>query len=148
MKIEYRQGDLLESGSCNVIAHGCNAQGVMGSGIAKQIRERYPKAYTAYRKEYEERGLFLGDIVSVFIPEQKIWILDCITQQNYGRDGKLYVDYGAIRTCMQKINMFLYAPCCRLPRIGAGLAGGDWGIIETIIEEEMTRVKPIVYTLP
>ncbi len=35
--ITYKQGDLMKA-SETYIAHGCNAQGVMGSGVAKAIR--------------------------------------------------------------------------------------------------------------
>jgi len=34
-----------------------------------------------------------------------------------------------------------------MPKIGAGLAGGDWNVIAAIIEEEFTAVQPIVYWL-
>ena len=35
--IQYKKGDLL-SVTKGIIAHGCNAQGVMGSGVALQIK--------------------------------------------------------------------------------------------------------------
>ena len=33
-------GNILDAKG--IIMHGCNAQGVMGSGLAKDIRERWP----------------------------------------------------------------------------------------------------------
>ena len=42
--ITYKNGDLLES-NCNFICHQVNCQGVMGSGIAKQIRNLFPFVY-------------------------------------------------------------------------------------------------------
>ena len=42
----------------NNIAHSCNCQNVMGGGIAKQIKDRYPKAFEAdaefHNKEYND----------------------------------------------------------------------------------------------
>ena len=52
MKIEYRKGDLFQT-EIKTIVHGCNAQGVMGSGVAKIIRDKYPKAYDRYVAEYK-----------------------------------------------------------------------------------------------
>lgn len=49
--IIYKQGNLLDSG-CKVICHQVNCQGVMGSGIAKEIRNRFPTAYTEFRKSF------------------------------------------------------------------------------------------------
>ena len=42
--IHYVKGNLLDS-DCDYICHQVNCQGVMGSGIAKQIRERWPEVY-------------------------------------------------------------------------------------------------------
>jgi O-acetyl-ADP-ribose deacetylase (regulator of RNase III) len=50
MKIVYVPGDLLNGET--MIVHGCNAQGVMGRGVAKEIKERMPWAYEAYRREH------------------------------------------------------------------------------------------------
>ena len=67
MQIEYRTGDLLEAAE-PVIVHGCNAQGSMGAGVARAIRDRYPAAYAAYRAAHEaylaDRAL-LGDVPEI-----------------------------------------------------------------------------------
>ena len=45
--IHYVKGNLLDS-NCDYICHQVNCQGVMGSGIARQIRERWPEVYKDY----------------------------------------------------------------------------------------------------
>ena len=149
-KIIYRKGNLLDT-DCMLIAHGCNAQGVMGSGVAKAIRAKYPDAYNEYKKRYDNQGLNLGDIIPVVIYQHhnKI-IINCITQEFYGRDSdKIYVNYTAIEQCMRKINNYysIGVDCIALPKIGAGLGGGDWNAISDIIERELTNIQPIVYEL-
>ena len=52
MDILYKQGDLTQAEEY-IIAHGCNAQGKMGSGVAKAIRREFPQAYSYYRSAYE-----------------------------------------------------------------------------------------------
>ena len=150
MKIEYRKGNLLDADS-PMIAHGCNAQGVMGSGVAKAIRAKWPGAYDVYRQKYLSFGLDMGEIV---IYEDKIsgkYILNCITQEYYGRQaGKMYVDYNAIKTCILEIDYLCGVhgfDTVAFPKIGAGLGGGDWCIISNIIEENLINVKPIIYEL-
>ena len=147
MKILYKEGDVCEAVE-DIIAHGCNAQGKMGSGVAKAIRAKFPEAYDAY---IEEDELELGTVIAAF-SNDKI-IANCITQEFYGNDGRLYVDYDAIRQCMRELHAILMEPkgfgepnlTVAMPMIGAGLAGGDWAIIEKIIEEEFTDVEPVVY---
>lgn len=145
MKIEYIEGDLFST-NCLHILHGCNAQGVMGSGVAKIVRDRYTAAYDFYVAKHAADGLKLGDVQ--FLPVNDKIIINAITQEFYGRDGKLYVDYDAVATVMKTVNRVLklaeYTKVA-MPKIGAGLGGGDWNIIAAIIEQEMTDVSPIVY---
>jgi len=156
MKIEYVNGDMFTT-SITTIVHGCNAQGVMGSGVAKIIREKYPKAYERYRKEYELHGnLVLGNVIAVPCgdrvndPDNYKVIVNAITQDFYGRDGTRYVSYDAVADSMKKINRFSEAYGIMevaMPQIGAGLGGGDWNVIAAIIESELKNVRPVVYIL-
>ncbi len=140
--IIYFNGDLLNSKDL-IIAHGCNAQGAMGSGVAKAIRQKYPQAYNVYRGQYFMNGnmLFLGTMVPAFIygednDLEKV-ICNCITQDFYGREGKKYVNYDAIflslkQTCdvAKKLGQFNVS----IPKIGAGLGGGNWDEITKQID--------------
>lgn len=152
MQIEYVKGDLFQT-QVQTIVHGCNAQGVMGSGIAKIIKDRYPEAFKRYRAQYERSGvLTLGDIIVVpceYNGEKKV-IVNAITQEIFGRDGRRFVSYDAVAESMAKINhMFeVYGISeVAMPQIGAGLGGGDWNVIAAIIEAELKTVKPYVYIL-
>ena len=146
-EIIYRKGNLLNAPEF-VISHGCNAMGAMNSGVAKAIRNKWPLAYQAYRHHYESRnGLFPGEVI--WAPVGGKIIANCITQCKFGRDGKQYTEYQAIRECMQEINKFEKKELgLALPLIGAGLGGGDWEVIAEIIQEEITHVDPVVYILP
>jgi hypothetical protein len=51
--------DLLDS-ELPAIGHGVNLRGVMGAGIAGQIRKRYPQLYIDYRADLESGVLVSG----------------------------------------------------------------------------------------
>lgn len=153
MKIEYRKGNLFE-GTETVIIHGCNAQGKFASGFAGAVRERHPFAYEAYMETARTSKLILGSII--WASEGNLSIANAITQQHYGRDGKQYVSYDAIRLAMETINLAAQDGIpfsvnrngfdrIAMPLIGASLGGGDWNVISEIIEKACTHVKPIVY---
>jgi O-acetyl-ADP-ribose deacetylase (regulator of RNase III) len=145
MKIEYRKGDLLETDIQHII-HGCNSRGVMGSGVAKAIRDKYPNAFRDYFDMYNEVGLELGDACVSKQPDGKV-IYNAITQLDYGRDpSKVYVSYWAIANVFCKADNTNIEEIA-MPMIGAGLANGDWNVISAIIENTLTRVKPVVYVL-
>lgn len=147
MKIEYRKGDLFES-PIKVFIHGCNDQGVMASGFAAPLKNKFPEAYEVYRKEYETNGLGGGTIIPVET-KGKI-IINMITQNFYGKDGKRYAKYDWIADGFYQTNQLtkrLGIDTVAMPMIGAGLGGGDWNVISAIIESECTFTQPVVYQL-
>lgn len=151
MKIRYVKGDLLLT-PYDYILHGCNAQGVMGSGVALAIRNKYPKAFKDYEDHFKEVGLNLGDAICSKQDDGKV-IINAITQDYYGRNGSKYVSYDAIDKVTKDINQYFRSPFPRqtgsvaMPMIGAGLGGGDWYIISAIIEKNSTNYQPVVYHL-
>lgn len=145
MKIIYKKGDVTQADE-PVIVHGCNALGVMGGGVAKSIRDKFPKAYQLYRNEYERFGLRLGTLIDGGESGGKR-IIHAITQGSYGTDRR-QVNYESVYRCFEALNAFASrarADAIAMPRIGAGLGGGHWPIIATIIEETATAYQPVVY---
>ena len=138
------KGNLLDAPE-KIIAHGCNAQRVMGAGLALQIRKRWPACYLMYKKAAK---LDLGDNIYYYNPDGKI-IANCITQEFYGRD-KRYVNYFAISMCLHKIiDNFPYIDKIAIPWIGCSLGGGDKNIIRELITDiekyHSDRVEFIIY---
>jgi len=145
MKIEYIRGDLLTTDVRHII-HGCNSHGVMGSGVAKAIRDKYPQAYQDYNDVYNNYGLELGNIIVSVQNDGKV-IHNAITQKDYGRDSsRVYVSYWAIAEAFRKINQWGVGEIA-MPKIGSGLANGDWNVISAIIENTLIDTRPIVYIL-
>jgi O-acetyl-ADP-ribose deacetylase (regulator of RNase III) len=152
--IIYENGDLIKS-DCDIIAHGCNCFHRMKSGIAKQIVEKYPMAAMAdeMNTEFGDPSK-LGNITFCEYYEESIksfrYIINCYTQYRYGREeGVVYADYDAIRECMYKLKSLAKEHNCKLgiPKIGAGLAKGDWNIISKIIEDIFSDYDIYVYSL-
>jgi O-acetyl-ADP-ribose deacetylase (regulator of RNase III) len=126
-----------------IIVHGVNCQGVMGSGVAMQFRNKFPVVYTDYVSYFNQhkykREKLLGNIVVSKINEDH-YIVSAFTQLHYGRDPNVqYVDYGALKSCFEKINdLYLETALpIKFPKIGAGLANGNWDIIEKIINDTL-----------
>ena len=146
MKIQYIKGDMFKTDIQHIV-HGCNAQGVMGSGVAAIIRRDFPEAYQSYVQRHKNHGLQLGEIQVV--PSNGKTIINAITQDKFGGSQR-HANYEAIAVAMERINdLFYTVPNGRiaLPMIGAGLANGDWKVISAIIESELTAVQPVVYHL-
>ena len=136
-KIETKIGNLLDVKE-GFIVHGCNALGVMGSGVALEVKKRYPKVY----EQYKNAKLRVGTNVICGVTTD-LYICNSITQEHYGLAKKRYVSYDAIETCFKDLNhqiemlsrVYAIPNQVHIPFIGAGLGGGNWKIISTIIEE-------------
>lgn len=134
--IEY--GDILEQRR-GLLVHGCNTKSVMGAGIALQIKHKYPNAFNDYFMKCQltnNTDSLLGDIVTTRITDE-FYIVNAFTQINYGRYHYWSnVNYEAIRSVFTKVNdlaLYYNLPVI-FPMIGSGYGGGDWTIIEEIID--------------
>jgi O-acetyl-ADP-ribose deacetylase (regulator of RNase III) len=134
-------GDLLErtlAGEFDVIVHGANCQCVMGAGIAKAIRLQFPEAYAADQATPKADRAKLGGISFAQVIRGPITfvVVNAYTQFHYRGVGTR-VDYDALRSAMRKVKERFHGRRIGYPKIGAGLAGGDWALISRIIDEEL-----------
>jgi len=132
-----------------ILVHCANAQGVMGAGIALQIKQLYPQVYYDYKEHLKcmKSDEVMGSICITQILE-KFYIVTGIGQLYYGRNNvyihnrgtnSAYVDYNSIDNIFSKVKELAMDTKLRVifPKIGAGLAGGDWVKINDIIEKIM-----------
>jgi O-acetyl-ADP-ribose deacetylase (regulator of RNase III) len=139
--IKTVSGDLIafvKQGKFDVIVHGCNCFCSMDAGIAKFIAVEFPEAYAEDQKTVQGDKGKLGTCTFAEVKRNghRFAIVNAYTQfQHSGPGPKL--DYDALRSCMRYISKAFPGKRIGLPKIGAGLAGGDWEKISKIISEEM-----------
>ena len=168
--IETVEGNVLSL--CEgIIVHGCNCQGVMGSGIAKSIRDTYPDVYEAYRAHHRRVGLNLGDVVTVGNPKwlqnkqaarhlndtseqlpERLIIVNALTQDEYGREaGRVYVDYDGLAAAFARVRVLARDTglSVHFPLIGCGLANGKWEEVSDRIDRMLgATVSKTLWVLP
>ena len=160
--IYWKKGNLLES-DCDYICQQVNCMGKMNSGIAKQIREKWPVVYQNYMAKcnfshpsgYIRPELLLGDIQIVGLwddyNETKFHqsVINMYSQLNYGYDGRRYTSYDAFWNCVNLIKQsvptdkkigFPY-------NIGCGLGGANWNVILAMIDTVLTDYTVEIYVL-
>ncbi len=157
MGMYYKTGDLLDA-PVDYICHQVNCQGRMGSGIAKQIRDRWPVVYDKYRAKFQEMEdeiikmcgsweiqmdvseVLLGH--AQFVPiNDKQTVVNMFAQQYYGYDGKRYTSYDAFWACLGHIiEIVPKGSKIGFPdHIGCGLGGANWEVIKTMIREALAE---------
>jgi O-acetyl-ADP-ribose deacetylase (regulator of RNase III) len=135
------RGDLIElakAGAFDVIIQGCNCQCRMGRGIALTIKQQFPEAYAADCQTTTGDRTKLGNFTSVQIDRDgfKFTIVNGYTQFDWQGEGVL-ADYDAIRSVFRRVKQQFAGQRIGYPKIGAGLARGDWETISRIIEAEL-----------
>lgn len=147
--IEIVEGNLLEAKE-NIIGHQVNCIGVMGAGLVKQIKNKYPGAYSSYKRHCKRMPpeLLLGDNLIVEVDKDK-YVSNLFGQIKYGRDQQ-HTDYAGLKIALIKLegyarknNLSVVLPY----GIGAGLAGGDWSVIYKIIEDVFDEYDVTLYKL-
>lgn len=155
--IRYVEGDAtaLERG---VLVHVCNDIGAWGRGFTAAVSARWSEPEEAYRAMRTPRYLGRVDIVPV---APMLWVANLIGQHGIRSERNPHpVDYDAIRLGLAGVAGFaaarprldyagMYnAKPVHMPRIGCGLAGGEWGRIEPLVAEMLGGLDVTVYDLP
>ena len=139
------KGDLLklaQEGQFDVIVHGCNCFCLMGAGIAKTIKSRFPQAYKVDCATATGDKNKLGTITNATVVSSSaagknaFTIVNGYTQFHWNGEGVL-VDYKAIENVFRTVKEQFVGKRIGYPMIGAGLARGDWNIISAIIDKEL-----------
>ena len=142
------KGNLLDSKE-NFICHQVNCQGAMNSGVAKQIREKWPIVYCDYQRLFPEiPKLLLGAIQEVPI-SRKQSIINMFAQEYYGYDKDVrFTSYDAFWNCLNELK-----ECCGEPgmtfafpaKIGSDRGGANWNVIKTMIGEVLKDYDVYIY---
>jgi len=144
--------DIMSLTSGNIFQQ-VNCQGVMRSGLAKTIKEKYPQVeaqYLEYCNRVSNPLDRLGDVLEVDV-NMNLSIINIFGQFTYGSaPGVRHTEYAALKQAFQKINdsALLYGNnVAYFPYLfGCNRGGGDWNIVQELIERYFPRA--IIYKLP
>ena len=145
--ITVKEGNLFNT-AAPIIAHQVNCQGVMGSGVAKQIKDRYPDCFTAYKNSVEKSHALLGDIC--WWTNGKVSIANMFAQYKYGYDKKKYTCVKSFKDCVDLLKSAAVKSSRNVAmpyNIGCCRGGADWNTEIYPILEEAFKDAPITLEL-
>lgn len=144
LPITYLKGDATspQAAGVKVVAHCCNDLGRWGKGFVLAVSARWPAAETAYKDWYRggaADGFGLGAVQ--FIPvESHVWVANIVGQKGIKRGSSgPPVRYDALARCLDQLGTRAaeLGASVHMPRIGCGLAGGDWSRVGPLVEEHV-----------
>lgn len=131
-----------------ILAHVCNNVGGWGAGFSGVLSKKWPVVETSYREWHASGdGFFLG--AGQLVPTDfGMQVANLVAQDGFGRDGKRYLDYEALMDCLLWLGSETDPEIpVVMPKIGAGLGGGDWERISLMINHVLSD-RVTVYELP
>ncbi|WP_329495915.1 macro domain-containing protein [Kitasatospora herbaricolor] len=144
--IDYVRGDATapQGKGVKVIAHVCNDLGGWGKGFVLALSRRWPEPEAAFRRWHRERaandfGLGAVQLVQV---ERLVHVANMVGQRGIrtSRSQGVPVRYRAIDAALARLapQALALGACVHMPRIGCGLAGGRWELVEPLVVARLT----------
>lgn len=129
------KADLLDT-DVDVIAHQVNCKGVMGAGLAKQLRGKFDNLFPEYKKFCKENKELLGKCQLVKVSEDQ-YVANLFGQDDYGYNKKHTV-YPALYRALKELKEIAMTEGFQTVGVpyglGCGLAGGEWSTVSNILK--------------
>jgi len=151
-KMKFLAGDATcPVGAGNkIIAHVCNDVGRWGKGFVLAVSKRWPITEIKYRRlAGYQLSIKLGTVQLIQV-EKSIWVANMIAQHDIvSRDGVPPIRYEALYECLKELGFHAHQlnAAIHMPRIGCGLAGGEWKQVEKLIHDALPLTEVVVYSL-
>jgi O-acetyl-ADP-ribose deacetylase (regulator of RNase III) len=120
-------GDLLQA-DVDVIVNTVNCVGVMGKGVALQVKHRYPAVFAAYERECRRGNVRIGRMLPVPTNElsRPAWVINFPTKTDWRLPSRLsYISAGL--PDLLRVVKELDVRSIVIPALGAGNGGLDLG---------------------
>jgi hypothetical protein len=155
MTINYKIVDLFSlvdqlGDKPKIILHVCNDQGAWGAGFVVPLAENFPETKIAY---HEQQKLVLGTVqfVDCCSTQENTFVANMIAQTLGWSQGRPPIRYESLLHCLEEVELFVSknkGMQIIAPRFGAGLAGGKWEMIESLINKTLSNYEITICDLP
>lgn len=118
--IKYiKDGNIFDS-ECEALVNPVNTVGVMGAGLAKIFKQKFPKNFESYKTICDQENLFPGNIWCYFGENNKT-IVNAATKAHWKDPSRLiWIELALVEIKYYNFNSVA------LPKLGCGLGGLDW----------------------
>jgi len=147
--IQYLNGDTTKpvGNGIKIIAHVCNDIGKWDRGFVLALSKKWLEPEVSYRQWYTLRNesdakkFELGQVQLVFV-DKGLYVANMVAQHGITTvNGVPPIRYDALTECLTGVAQLAAAgsSSVHMPRIGCGLAKGNWDEVETIIEQTLVN---------
>lgn len=134
--VYFVHGDIFKS-TAQTLVNPVNCVGVMGAGLAKQFKERYPAMYSKYVTVCKKNLLEPGKLM--ICKEEDHWVLLFPTKTNYSLPSKIeYIESGLKKLAESYQSRGITS--IAIPKIGCGLGGLDLETVKALVVQHLNKL--------
>jgi O-acetyl-ADP-ribose deacetylase (regulator of RNase III) len=139
--LTYVYASLFDS-PAQTLVNTVNTVGVMGKGVAKAFRERYPAMYLEYRKLCDRGDLTIGNL-HLWKSDDR-WILNFPTKTTWRLPSRLeYIEKGLDTFVKNHEDMGIVS--ASFPPLGCGNGNLDWRDVRPLMERYLNKINIPIY---
>ena len=135
--IEYKLNQDIFKSKVDAIVNTVNCVGVMGAGLAKEFKERYPKMYREYRKKCENNKLKIGKLF-VFRTINRL-IINFPTKIHWKNSSKLEWIEAGLKYFVKNYKKWNIASVA-FPQLGTSHGKLDWNNVRPLMENYLNSL--------
>ena len=141
MSIERGNGDLLAA-DVDALVNTVNTVGVMGKGLALQVRKAFPEVFASYQQACKAGEVVVGRMHIVRRPTAPRFIVNFPTKQHWRQPSQLAYVRDGLRDLIHQIRVLQIASIA-MPPLGCGLGGLDWAEVKPLIIAAFAEVPDV-----
>jgi len=137
--IEYSNGSIFDA-DVEVLVNPVNCIGVMGAGLAKEFKVRYPLHHMEYVRACEQFSIVLGSVYPIRRAQKMIVMFP--TKRHWEDSSNLKDIKRGISDLAAMIISFSVQSIA-IPALGCGLGGLNWSDVLPIMLSELKPLRDV-----
>jgi len=145
--IIYKKGNLLED-DAETLVNAVNTVGVMGAGIARQFKEKFPDMFVVYESACQRGELQLGTMHVVQVKENDTtrYIINFPTLAHWSDKSTLATIESGLADLVRVVQE-KGIQSIAIPPLGCGVGGLEWEDVRLLIEGAFKNVEGVTVHL-
>ena len=134
--LNYVTGSLFDS-PAQTLVNTVNTVGIMGKGIAKEFKSRFPEMYPRYRKYCDRKQLVVGKLFLYRTPNK--WVLNFPTKKHWRHPSKMeWIESGLEKFVDTYTDQGVTS--VSFPQLGCGNGGLNWNDVRPVMEAHLSKL--------
>ena len=145
--ISYTLGDISKA-DAEAIVNTVNCVGIMGSGVALQIKKEFPKVFKAYKVACERGEVQPG---KMFVSETNMfenpkYIINFPTKRHWRNESRMEDIESGLEALVDTVRRYKIHSIA-IPALGCGKGGLDWSEVRPRIEIALRTIPNVQVTI-